>query len=69
MKAGATQVVSPFSAGANRMVQLLTRPAVVDLIELVTGRENLAMSSLRFVSRRTKAAEPQPKPECCGMTS
>jgi voltage-gated potassium channel len=43
MKAGATQVVSPFSAGANRMVQLLTRPAVVDLIELVTGRENLAL--------------------------
>lgn len=43
IKAGATQVVSPFSTGANRIVQLLTRPAVVDLIELVTRNENLAL--------------------------
>jgi len=43
IKAGATQVVSPFSTGANRIVQLLTRPAVVDLIELVTRHENLAL--------------------------
>jgi voltage-gated potassium channel len=43
MKAGASQVVSPFSTGASRIVQLLTRPAVVDLIELVTRRENLAL--------------------------
>lgn len=43
IKAGATQVVSPFSTGASRIVQLLTRPAVVDLIELVTRRENLAL--------------------------
>lgn len=43
LKAGATQVVSPFSAGANRIVQLLTRPAVVDLIELATRREHLAL--------------------------
>jgi len=43
IKAGATQVVSPFSTGAARIVQLLTRPAVVDLIELVTQRENLAL--------------------------
>lgn len=43
MKAGVTQVVSPFSTGATRIVQLLTRPAVVDLIELVTQRENLAL--------------------------
>ncbi len=43
MKAGATRVVSPFSTGANRIVQLLTRPAAVDLIELVDGHENLAL--------------------------
>jgi len=43
MKAGATQVVSPFSTGATRIVQLLTRPSVVDLIELVTQRENIAL--------------------------
>ncbi len=43
VKAGASQVVSPFSAGANRIVQLLTHPAAFDLIELVTNRENLAL--------------------------
>jgi voltage-gated potassium channel len=43
IKAGASQVVSPFSTGAARIVQLLTRPSVVDLIELVTGQENLAL--------------------------
>jgi voltage-gated potassium channel len=43
IKAGASQVVSPFSAGATRIVQLLTRPAVVDLIELVTRGENMAL--------------------------
>ena len=43
IKAGATQVVSPFSTGATRIVQLLAKPSVVDLIELVTGRENLEL--------------------------
>lgn len=43
MKAGATRVVSPFSTGANRIVQLLTRPAAVDLIELVDAHKNLAL--------------------------
>ena len=43
IKAGANQVVSPFSTGATRIVQLLTRPASVDTIELVTQRENLEL--------------------------
>ena len=43
VKAGANQVVSPFSTGAARIVQLLTRPAAVDMIELVTQRENLEL--------------------------
>lgn len=43
MKAGATRVVSPFSTGANRIVQLLTRPAAVDLIELVGAHQNLEL--------------------------
>lgn len=43
IRAGASQVVSPFSAGANRIVQLLTRPAAVDLIELVGGGENISL--------------------------
>ncbi len=49
MKAGATRVVSPFSTGANRIVQLLTRPAAVDLIELVAGHENLALEVSEIV--------------------
>ena len=43
IKAGATQVVSPFSTGAARIVQLLTRPAALDMVELVTQRENLEL--------------------------
>jgi len=43
IKAGANQVVSPFSTGASRIVQLLTHPGAVDLIELVTQRENIAL--------------------------
>ncbi|NOU35194.1 MAG: potassium channel protein [Kiritimatiellaceae bacterium] len=43
IKAGANQVVSPFSTGASRIVQLLTRPSAVDMIELVTQRENLEL--------------------------
>lgn len=43
IKAGANQVVSPFSTGAARIVQLLIHPATVDLAELVSGRENLAL--------------------------
>jgi len=43
IKAGANQVVSPFSTGAARIVQLLTRPAALDMVELVTQRENLEL--------------------------
>jgi voltage-gated potassium channel len=43
IKAGANQVVSPFSSGAARIVQLLTRPSAVDMIELVTQHENLEL--------------------------
>jgi voltage-gated potassium channel len=53
VKAGAAQVVSPFSTGATRIVQLLTRPAVVDLIELVTKRENLALEVCEIVVDET----------------
>ena len=57
IKAGATQVVSPFSTGAARIVQLLTRPAVVDLIELVTQRENLALEVCEIaVDEKSKLA-------------
>ena len=57
IKAGANQVVSPFSTGAARIVQLLTRPATVDLIELVTGQENLALEVCEItVDEKSKLA-------------
>jgi voltage-gated potassium channel len=42
-KAGAQRVVSPISTGANQIAQLLTRPSVVDLVELVTQNRSIAL--------------------------
>ncbi|WP_372794507.1 TrkA family potassium uptake protein [Pontiella sp.] len=42
-KAGATRVVSPISSGANQIAQLLTRPSVVDLVELVAMDKSIAL--------------------------
>ncbi|MEI6892367.1 MAG: NAD-binding protein [Pontiella sp.] len=42
-KAGATRVVSPISSGANQIAQLLTRPTVVDQIELITMDKSIAL--------------------------
>jgi len=42
-KAGATRVVSPISSGASQIAQLITRPSVVDLVELVTKDKNIAL--------------------------
>jgi len=42
-KAGASRVVSPIASGANQIAQLVTRPAVVDLVELVTRDKNVAL--------------------------
>jgi len=49
IKAGADQVVSPFSTGAARIVQLLTHPEAVALIELVTQRENIALEVCEII--------------------
>ncbi len=38
-QAGASRVVSPFDTGANHIVRLLTRPDVIDFVELVAGEE------------------------------
>jgi len=35
MQAGASRVVSPYSTGASHIVRLLTRPEIVDFVELV----------------------------------
>ena len=38
-QAGASRVVSPFNAGASQIVRLLTRPDVVDFVELVADED------------------------------
>ena len=42
-KAGACRVVSPISSGANQIAQLVSRPSVVDLVELVTKDKSIAL--------------------------
>ncbi len=42
-KAGARRVVSPISTGASQIAQLVTRPSVVDLVELVTSDKNIEL--------------------------
>ncbi len=54
MKAGASRVVSPVSTGVNRIVQLLTRPAAIDLIELVGDHENLAFEVSEIAVKKNK---------------
>jgi voltage-gated potassium channel len=40
-QAGASRVVSPFATGANHIVRLLTRPDVVDFVELVAEDDDV----------------------------
>jgi voltage-gated potassium channel len=47
-KAGARRVVSPISTGANQIAQLITRPAVVDLVELVTKEKSIALQVFEY---------------------
>ncbi len=47
-KAGAHRVVSPISTGANQIAQLLTRPSVVDLVELVTNDKSIALQVFEY---------------------
>ncbi len=39
MRAGASRVVSPFTAGATQIVRMLTQPAVMKLVELASGEQ------------------------------
>lgn len=39
-RAGATHVVNPYLMGGKRMANLLTRPQLVEFIELITGEDN-----------------------------
>ena len=47
-KAGATRVVSPIASGANQIAQLITRPSVVDLVELVTRDKSIALQVFEY---------------------
>jgi len=48
LKAGACRVVSPISTGAGQIAQLVTRPAIVDLIELVSQHKNIALEVFEY---------------------
>ena len=48
VKAGARRVVSPISTGANQIAQLVTRPSIVDLIELVANDKSIALQVLEY---------------------
>ena len=48
VKAGAQRVVSPIATGANQIAQLVARPSIVDLIELVANDKNIAMQVLEY---------------------
>ncbi|MCD6582149.1 MAG: potassium channel protein [Desulfuromusa sp.] len=43
MRAGADKVVSPYTIGASRMAQAILRPAVVDFIDIATGRNHIEL--------------------------
>ncbi len=47
-KAGAQRVVSPISSGASQIAQLITRPSVVDLVELVTDDKNISLQVFEY---------------------
>ena len=41
--ARASEVVSPYTIGANRMAQAILRPLVVDFIDIATGHKNISL--------------------------
>jgi voltage-gated potassium channel len=47
-KAGASRVVSPIASGATQIAQLIIRPSVVDLVELVSQDRNIAMQVFEY---------------------
>ena len=42
-QAGASRVVSPFAIGAGHIVSLLTRPTIVDFVDLITGEDDIKL--------------------------
>lgn len=46
-QAGASRVVSPFAIGAGHIVSILTRPSVVDFVDLITGEDDIKLEVLQ----------------------
>lgn len=42
-QAGASKVISPFAIGAGHIVSLLTRPTVVDFVDLISGEDDIKL--------------------------
>ena len=42
-QAGASRVISPFAIGASHIVSILTRPSVVDFVDLITGEDDIKL--------------------------
>ncbi len=47
-RAGANQVVSPYSTGASHIFQLLTHPSIVDFIDLMTREDDMQLEVRQF---------------------
>ena len=43
LRAGADRVISPYTLGGNRMAMAILRPAMLDFIEITTGRQSLEL--------------------------
>ncbi len=44
LRAGASKVVSPFILGSHRMVMALTQPTLLDVMDVVSGRDGMGLS-------------------------
>ncbi len=46
-QAGASRVVSPFAIGAGHIVSIITRPSVVDFVDLISGDDDIKLEVLQ----------------------
>ncbi|BAM07790.1 potassium channel family protein [Leptospirillum ferrooxidans] len=44
LRAGATKVVSPFALGSHRMILALTRPTLLDVIDIIAGKGDTGLA-------------------------
>ena len=46
-QAGASRVISPFEIGASHIVSILTRPSIVDFVDLITGEDDIKLEVIQ----------------------